>query len=65
MALSNFAGRIGNESEDGQRRDAFAATAFADDGESLAGVNVIRDAIDGLDLSFVGEEGDLQVFNRQ
>ena len=42
-------GRVGEQLQDGQRRDRLARAAFADQGQRLAAVQCERDTLDGLD----------------
>ena len=61
FAEQRLAGRRGDEAEDGECGDGFAATGLADDGEGLAGVNGVGDVADGADLAAFGIEGDVEV----
>ena len=55
--------RLGDEAEDGERRDRLTAAGLADDAERLAGVHVERDAVDraGGTAAVLGHEIRLQV----
>jgi len=48
----HFRGRFGQQAQDGEGVDALAGARFADDGESLAGVEVVGDAVDRRDGPF-------------
>ena len=54
-------GGIGDEAQEGARRDALAAAGLADQAERLAVADVEADAVDGVDDAALGAEMDLQV----
>ncbi len=61
MAADNLSRGLRNEAENCQAGDAFAGTAFADDAERFAGLNIQRNAVDGADDAVVGVKFDAEV----
>src|SRR5438094_5432074 len=65
LAADDLARRLRNESEDRHRADALARPGLTDDAESLARIDVVRDAVDGLDDPVVGREMDREIADRK
>ena len=60
-AADDAAGRIGDQPQNRERADGFAASGLADDGDRLALTDIIADAVDRLDHTGRGEEVGLQI----
>jgi hypothetical protein len=62
VAADEAAG-IGGEAHDAVRGDGFAGAGLADDAQHLAGADIQRDVVEGLDLARGGEEGQALVLD--
>ena len=60
-ALRDAPGQLRQEAHDRERRDRFARSGFADDGDHLAGVDVKRQALHRADDPARGQELDMEV----
>ena len=63
LAADDLAGRVRDQTEDGERAYGLAAAALADEAENFAGLNVIAHAVDGLDHALLRVEVRLQVLD--
>ena len=59
------AGLLGEQAHDGERRHRLAGAGFADDGDDLAAVDGVRNAVDRADHAARGLELDVQVLHLQ
>ena len=56
---------IGQNLHDGIGRHALAGAGLAHDAEHLAGVEIERNAVDGVDFAGIGKEGGVQILHAQ
>ena len=65
LAAPHAARRLRDEAEQRHRADALPRARLAHDPKRLAGIDVVRDPVDGLDDAVVRDEVDRQVANRE
>ena len=65
LAADDLARRVRDQPQDRERADALAAAALADEAERLARLDVVGDAVDGLDDALFREEVRPQVLDLQ
>ena len=61
LTSRDASGRIGDQPQDRQRADRLARAAFADDGDGLAGIDGVGDAVDRAHDSRTGAELGVQI----